>query len=201
MVHPLPPPLCYRYGILINPLTWITFFLDKNTWPCLALLVLLSVFLLLAVYIELVCSAGNPTGEKRREKRRRKGRRCREEDVSFHFSHHSFAFFCVSCLPLFSFFFQLAARKVIGPKVVLWLHGLNIVGELLVPCVVILALHPHPAASAGTMFEVSIVFMKLISYVSVNKVPFLCDQHTHENTHTQEKRKKGREEKEKNRSW
>ena len=65
---------------------------------------------------------------------------------------------------------QFAAGGLISTNVAFTVHTVNILLELVLPVALVLAGHPHPAASFVVMFNVTIVWMKLISYVSVNSV-------------------------------
>lgn len=49
-----------------------------------------------------------------------------------------------------------------------WLHTSNLLALLVVPAIVILYIHPNPVFSAATLGIYTIVFLKLMSYASVN---------------------------------
>jgi hypothetical protein len=65
---------------------------------------------------------------------------------------------------------QLAARGVLSARTVRAVHVVNIALELLLPVALVLRFHPVPVVSFVSLFNVVIVWMKLISYVAVNEV-------------------------------
>eukprot|EP00052_Salpingoeca_macrocollata_P010162 m.79482 g.79482 ORF g.79482 m.79482 type:complete len:442 (+) comp17422_c0_seq1:200-1525(+) len=106
----------FRYGILVDPVSWIQVGLDLSSWHIMLLWGTLLLHLLAALAVE-----------------------------------------------------KLAARRRIPFGATTCLHLVNAAAELLIPCWVIITYHPAPLASFLLLFEVCIIWMKLISYFHVNR--------------------------------
>ncbi|XP_064640311.1 diacylglycerol O-acyltransferase 1-like isoform X2 [Lineus longissimus] len=106
-----------KYGILVDPIAYVTFFLaDPYSWPCLCLLLSCNIFIFNAYSLE-----------------------------------------------------KLLAKKSLSEGFGRGLHIINLLTILIYPAAAILILHPNPFSALVSLGAFTISFLKLISYVAVNK--------------------------------
>lgn len=144
-----------KYGILVDPLSWLLFFVEGSKhWPALLIVATLGIHILISLLAEKLIALQLP--EKSIEKRNGVTPSGDGDSVG---KKRTNAFD-----PPNKVKFYYSAQQALANAIIIT----NLFACLSLPPVVIYSFDTHPISTSGSLMLVSIVFLKLVSYHMIN---------------------------------